>query len=370
MSDARKERAHSAGESVRRCQRRRSGNGGAGAESGRLQQECGSCGVCRKVCPFLETYGTPDSIIASQSADIFLCTTCGACDTVCPLDLSPSAALLEAKTALLETAAALPKVRKALRSAKAYARWGSRAPFSFYDAAETVFWPGCDLAAAGPEIITRTRDLLSGGLQQPIGLAVDCCFDPVYQMGGLATTEQAADRIRRRFARRGIRRVVTGCGNCAKLFSRFLPEIQVMHVLEALPPDAVAPSPAQEGVYLHHPCPSYRRDGLRQRTRELLRDRTPVARETDIPLCCGLGGGIHKISSEMAQRFTDRVTQAAGTSPVVTSCMACTGRFREQGHEARHILELATNSRAAHASGARKWARRLALSLSRRQLRT
>lgn len=351
------------------CPRRHSGNGGAGAVSDRLQQECGSCGVCRKVCPFLEAYGTPDTIIASRSADLFLCTTCGACDSVCPLDLSPSAALLEAKTDLLKTGSAPPRVRKALRSARSYARWGGRSPVSFYDAAETVFWPGCDLAAAGPEIITRTRKLLTRGLQEPIGLAVDCCFDPVYQMGDVATAHQAADRIRQRFARRGIRRVVTGCGNCAKIFSRFLPEIRVSHVLEALPADAIMPSPAQEGVYLHHPCPSFGHDGLRQRTRELLRDRTPVARESDLPLCCGLGGGIHKISSEMARRFSDRVMQAAGTSAIVTSCMACTGRFREQGNEARHILELATSSRAVHASGAGKWLRRLALSLSRRLLR-
>ncbi len=359
------------GREERPCARRYGNNGGAGAVSDRLQQECGSCGVCRQVCPFLETYGTPDTIIASRSADAFLCTTCGACDSVCPLDLSPSAALREAKTDLLKTGSVPPKVRTALRAARSYAHWGGHSPFSFYDAAETVFWPGCDLAAAGPDIITRTRKLLTRGLREPIGLAVDCCFDPAFQLGDLATAEQAAGRIRQRLARRGIRRVVTGCGNCAKIFTRFLPETPVMHVLEALPADAIMPSPAQEGVYLHHPCPSFRQDGLRQRTRELLRDRTQVAHEADLPLCCGLGGGIHKISPEMARRFTERVMQSAGTSAVVTSCMACTGRFREQGSEARHILELATATRAVHTStGAGKWLRRLVLSLSRRLLRS
>ena len=72
---------------------------------------CNDCGECRRVCPFLETYGTPDRIITEIPEKVFLCSNCKACDIVCKYNLRPSDALFEIKSKLLKKGSIPDEVR-------------------------------------------------------------------------------------------------------------------------------------------------------------------------------------------------------------------------------------------------------------------
>ena len=95
-----------------------------------------------------------------------------------------------------------------------------------------------------------------------MGLALDCCFDPLYQLGDIGTVKKATERIRERLKRNKVTHIITGCINCTKIFSLYLPEFKVEHILAVLPENSINPfltnnptSPPllKERLFLHHP---------------------------------------------------------------------------------------------------------------------
>jgi Fe-S oxidoreductase len=67
-----------------------------------------------------------------------------------------------------------------------------------------------------------------------VGLVLDCCFDPLYQLGDVDSAREAIERIQGRLKKNKITQVITGCTNCRKALSMHLPDIKVEHVLEVL----------------------------------------------------------------------------------------------------------------------------------------
>lgn len=302
---------------------------------------CTGCGKCRKVCPFLERYGTPGEILAERPEAVFLCTNCRACDGVCPRRSSPSDALFRKKVELLRQGRVSPEVRQAARIALTYATWGSRFPVRHYDRTCTAFWPGCGLAGSGPDIVLAARTFLRGRLNAAVGIALDCCFDPSYEVGDVDAAERSAGRIDRLLKRNGIKEVITGCANCTKIFTLFLPEVKVSHIVEHLTQEALerVRVAIPKNVFLHHPCPTFRFDGIRKNASLFIGAASGAGKTNPRPSCCGLGGDLASLSTELSDSFGARVIEASANRPVVTYCMECRNKFEGQGKNASHILE-------------------------------
>ncbi len=331
-------------------------------------RSCSSCTQCSTVCPFLERYGSPEEIIAQRPYLAFLCTNCRGCDKRCPLNLSPSRALFETKTLLISEGRVPVKAAQAIKGAQSFAERGHRAPFLRYDNQRTAFWPGCSLAGTSPEATEATRALLSSLLGQEVGLVLDCCFDPLYQMGDTGPVQEACRRIGHRLTAAGIEKLVVGCVNCRKVFARYLDPFDVKHFTEVLPSDVLKGLPQGEDLYLHHPCPVYHVDGIRERTAAILSSPlTEAVDEQQIPACCGYGGSLNTQDPDLAVRFTERVTMAAYGASIVTSCMGCKNMFLKKGTPTYHILELITGVAPGKKAvgAARKWANRLFLARAR-----
>jgi Fe-S oxidoreductase len=294
------------------------------------------------VCPFLETYGSPGDIIANKPQLSFLCTNCTGCDKRCPLDLSPSAALFETKQKLIEERRVPEKAAKAIKGATGFTQRGHAAPFLRYDNTRTVFWPGCSLAGTSPETTVAAQELLASVLNEEVGLVLDCCFDPLYQMGDTRPVQEACDRIRERLTDAGIESVIVGCVNCKKIFERHMEGVDVRHFIEVLPDDILSSLPEGD-LYLHHPCPVYHVDGITGKTASILgHSMDEEVDEQKIPACCGYGGSINNQDAQLAVKFTERVTMAAYGASIVTSCMGCKNMFLGKGTNTYHILELIT----------------------------
>ncbi len=237
--------------------------------------DCAGCGSCAASCPFLQRYGTPDEIITGHPQDVFLCTNCGVCSSKCALGLSPAEVLFQTKCDLIRTGNIPDTVRQALSKARSFADTGHHFPFAYYSTTDTVFWPGCGLAGSYPAIVRKIPGILGNHLGSRVGIVLDCCYDPVYQFGDVDTVSMAMESIRGNLKRHNISRVITGCPNCQKIFSLFLKDIRVEHIVEVIPRDAFTPA-LKKQMYLHHPCPTLLSGRIRQQTKELL-DRQDLA---------------------------------------------------------------------------------------------
>ena len=312
---------------------------------------CPGCGLCKDICPFLAECGTPDQILGERPEASFYCTSCRRCDGVCPQGLSPSAAFFEAKRRLVRQDAIPAPVRKTLDGARRFAKAGQGFPFSLYNGADTVFWPGCGLAANRPGLVRRVRRILSSRLHKRIGLVLDCCFDPVYGLGDTELALAALRRIGMRLGKHGVRQVITGCLNCHKLLSEHL-GVECLFVLEVLPRE-IFEKQGTGPVYLHHPCQASRWDAIRDRAEEAAKGvivspgkdfqpdpipGIPISAAT-VGACCGNGGGLNTLYPALADRFLDRITGEAVGRRMVTYCTGCQNRFLKQGVKAAHLLE-------------------------------
>jgi uncharacterized membrane protein YdjX (TVP38/TMEM64 family)/Fe-S oxidoreductase len=309
--------------------------------------QCAHCGVCKDICPFLEEYGTPDDILRGHPEAAFYCTSCRRCDGVCPWGLSPSAAFFEVKRRMVRQDAISPIVRKTLDDAQRFAKAGHGFPFSCYQTADTVFWPGCSLAANRPGLVRHVQKILSRQLRQRIGLVLDCCFDPVYGLGDSETALASLRRIGERLRKGDVKQVITGCLNCHKLLLEHL-GVECLFILEVLPPE-IFEKQQMKAVYLHHPCPSSRWEAIRNRAREVVESLETASHPDPIPalpvseasaaFCCGNGGGLSVLDPALADRFLSRITAEAAGRTMVTYCTGCRNRFLQRGAEAIHLLE-------------------------------
>ncbi|HYA14931.1 MAG TPA: (Fe-S)-binding protein [Syntrophales bacterium] len=330
--------------------------------------DCAECGSCAATCPFLQRYGTPDEIITGHPQDVFLCTNCGGCSNRCALGLSPAEALFQTKCDLIRTGKIPGTVRQVLNKARSFADTGHHFPFVHYSTTDAVFWPGCGLGGMYPAIVRKIPEILSKHLGIKVGVVLDCCYDPVYQLGDVNMTSTAIKSIRENLNRHKISRVITGCPNCQRIFSLFLRDITVEYILEVIPQNEFAPILGRD-IYLHQPCPTLLSGRIRQHAIGLLdgQDRSTILDSQEV-LCCGYGGGLSTISPALAGQFTDRIIHASGGRPIVTYCTGCKHRFIRHGKNSYHILEFLQGIRPFQkpVPSLHRWINRLLLSLSER----
>lgn len=325
---------------------------------------CTGCGVCREQCALLDSCGTPDRLLAVQTGEAFLCTGCGLCRRVCPEGLDPAAALAEAKRALIAGGQVPALVMQALQSARRYSRAGQRFPFRHYPSRSTAFWPGCSLAGASKAMVRTVRAALERRLAEPVGIVLDCCFDPLFQLGDTDTVEAACRGIRERLARSGITRLVTGCLNCRKVLADRLAGIRVEFAIDVLYEEILLER-LPDAAFLHHPCPAGEFPATRERIAEWI-GHSPGGRERgSLIACCGNGGGLPLLSKELADRFLRRLADRAGGRTIITYCSGCADRFRKAGVRASHLLWALPGAPAVEPapSPLRQWGNRLLLSL-------
>ena len=330
-----------------------------------FEDSCSDCGACREACPFLGQYGSPGSVIRGGGTDPFLCANCGACDEYCPSGLSPSRALYRVKAGMVRTGRISGIQERALLKARSFVSLGHSFPFRHYTTLPVLFWPGCGISAASPRLVRQVRDFIAISLGERVGLALDCCGDPLYQLGDEEGAAESLESVSRFCNKAQVKRIITGCVNCQKTLSAALEGVQVDHVLTVIHHRGHSYGDGSRRLYLHHPCRASRLEGVRERAAGLLSSLGGLSiQEAPQSMCCGHGGGVSAIDPVLADRFTDKIAGDAGNDTLVTYCTGCRGRLLEKGVESRHILELlpGISPLAEKGLSATGWAGRLLLS--------
>ena len=323
---------------------------------------CESCGLCTQMCSLLGDLGsTPAEIAASLLKDevderllaaIQRCDLCGGCAQDCPAGVLPGELFLAARRQLVANGRISPEDYDVMLVDRDWnfftiyrETYGIRYADLHTDRCETLFFPGCTLAAYSPEL-TRAAYTWLQGRGRPLGFSDLCCGKPLASIGLVAEEERLLARLRAEVAACNAREIVTACPNCeAHLRAAAIPGVEVRSLYGLMSAAGVRLEGSQTLTF-HDSCPD-RCDGRNPRDVRGLLAGFP---QVEMPsrggntICCGSGGIVSAVDPDLcAERAGRRLAEfsASGADTCVTSCMACAHRLARAGGpgQVRHCLE-------------------------------
>jgi Fe-S oxidoreductase len=314
-------------------------------------QECVNCKICVEECAFLQEYGSPQNLAAdwlekreiTNSKYVFDCSLCGLCHGVCPKNLDPSAMFLSMRRELVAEDAGTFKQHKTIRT---YEKRGSSSLFSWFHFpvnCDTVLFPGCAFPGSRPETLTRLFYHLQKMIPN-IGIVLDCCTKPSHDLGDNVHFTEMFNELNQILCTHSIRKVLTVCPNCYRIFKEYGQGIEVQIVYENLSLTGVMKSSkTNKEVTVHDPCGVRFAKNVQQSVRNLLQEQGLAIREMKHnrtrTFCCGEGGAAGFLRPDFAKFWTKKRVEEAGSSEIVCYCAGCT-HFLGESSVTHHILDL------------------------------
>jgi len=317
---------------------------------GHIFKDCVNCGICVKECAFLQEYGSPQTLAADwlEEREItnkkypFDCSLCGLCHGVCPKDLDPSAMFLAMRRELVAEGAGTFKQHKTIR---AYEKRGSSSLFSWFYfpvTCDTVLFPGCAFPGSRPETLTRLFYHLQKTIPH-IGIVLDCCTKPSHDLGDMDHFTEMFNELNQILSTNSIRKVLTTCPNCYRIFKEYGQGLEVQTAYENLSLTGMKSSKTNREVTVHDPCGARFAKNVQQSVRDLLLQQGLVVREMKHnrtrTFCCGEGGSAGFLRPDFAKSWTKKRVEEAGNSEIVCYCAGCT-HFLGDSASTLHILDL------------------------------
>jgi uncharacterized membrane protein YdjX (TVP38/TMEM64 family)/Fe-S oxidoreductase len=303
---------------------------------------CIDCPKCTAQCAFLKKYGTPKHIAASYDPDdpfwlnlAFECSLCDLCMAVCPVNVDPGALFLEMRREAVDRRAAPLPAHKGIL---AYEARGISKRYTWYSLPEgcrAVFFPGCTFAGTRKDTVIALYEHLKTRDPQ-MGTVLDCCCKPSHDLGRRDFFHEAFDDLKHRLAGYGVHTVIVACPNCYTVFKRYGEKLSVRSVYELLaetglpePLDPNAAALTTDPVCIHDPCVLRNESAIQSAVRTLATaigyriEEMPHTRNQS--LCCGEGGAVGPVASELAETWAKLRSQEAGDRRLLTCCAGCAG---------------------------------------------
>nr|NIV30494.1 4Fe-4S dicluster domain-containing protein [Anaerolineae bacterium] len=344
---------------------------------------CAQCGYCRTVCPVFDVLGwettAPRGKIAvaknlhlgnGGGGDVpeeliqrlYQCTLCGSCKEVCPtgidtrqlwLDLREMAAKSATVSSTFERVSQCVSNECNITCETGDARmlWAQRldvVPEGLIGqrGAEWLYFPGCvaslfPMTNGIPRAFVQT--LARAGLSfTTLGPDECCCGFPLLAAGRVEEARQAAALNVAHARALGVRKIVTSCPSCYHTWKHDYPAL----VGESLPfelhhsTQLLAELIASEAFPLYHsdgpityhdPCDLGRTSGIFDAPRSILThieglQFIEMARNREDALCCGGGGNLEMVDSELVAQLGRRkmaLVTDTGARTVVSACQQC-----------------------------------------------
>jgi heterodisulfide reductase subunit D len=345
---------------------------------------CAQCGYCRTVCPVYAVSGWESNaprgkIAASKEIKlghgsnstfpdeyvnrVFQCTLCGACAEVCPTHIPLRKLWLDVR-AEISRSGAVPEPLRALRDGlnahhnlttygnETRADW-ARAMDGYEQwldktSARVGYFVGCvaSFYATGVSIPRAMVQILQAVQADFTMLGGDewCCGYPLLTTGMRDDAREMAVHNLERMEALGIEMLVATCPACYHAWKHFYPELtgrrlpfRVLHATEWLAElvDSEQLTLAWKAepvtVTYHDPCDLGRVGGIYEPPRRVLRaidglTLVEMARNREDALCCGGGGVLEALDSDLTQKMGQRRLAMAtdtGASIIVSACQQC-----------------------------------------------
>jgi uncharacterized membrane protein YdjX (TVP38/TMEM64 family)/Fe-S oxidoreductase len=311
------------------------------AQVAKIRSECTECGACRTQCAFLQKHGLPKTIAGARDfsrpgdqAMAHECSLCRLCTAVCPEKLAPGELFLAVRR---EAMAAGHTDLSSYGAILGYEKRGSSPLFSYYAlpaGCDTIFFPGCTLPGTRPETTWQLFQHLQGTIPN-LGIVLDCCTKPSHDLGRQRHFEAMFGEMHAYLTTHGVRKVLVACPNCHKIFQQYGRGLTVQTVYEHLaghdlPEGAARVTGEQRAEWtVHDPCPLRGERGAQEAVRKLLGGMgitvSEMKHSRQRTLCCGEGGSVGFIQSDLAKGWGQRRKEEANGRRVVTYCAGCTG---------------------------------------------
>lgn len=322
-------------------------------ESGRCL-DC-ECGLCVKDCEFLTSYcHSPKDLVRRLRAGIedpdtlkmaYSCNVCSLCSEVCPEDLDTGELLLEARREAVRRKLGPLPVHKGIVS---YWNAGVGKTFTMVmpepgrARAKRLFFTGCALPAVAPDhtltVYNELRRHYPG-----TGVLMYCCGAPVELLGMDEQFDRTRSDILRLAESVGAEELVAACPDCTHTLRGSVPELKVTTVWELLSGRWQLPRKRDDAaIAVHDSCKARHMPELGAAVRSLLEAGGGAVEEIEyngeLARCCGFGGMIYPVDSELSQRVSRRRVEETEL-PQVTFCAGCRMALASTGKPALHILD-------------------------------
>jgi Fe-S oxidoreductase len=314
-----------------------------------------------KECAFLQKHGTPGRIARQvidsglQGTPAFECSLCGMCSAVCPHSLNPAEMFLEMRRAS-DRRGQFGDISSCMYLG--FERRGISPHLTYYalpEACGTVLFPGCALSASRPETVLELFAALAR-MEPGLGMVLDCCTKPSHDLGRTDFFQSAFGEMRRYLLSNGVRRVLTACPSCYKVFKAHGGDLSVETVYEVLSAEKKrVPTGAEQAVAVHDPCPLRFDDHIQSAVRTLLSAEgfhiEEMPHHGARTFCCGEGASVSCTAPELAETWGRRRAEEARGRQLITYCAGCDASLSKIA-ETRHLLDILFPGR--HATGDRR----------------
>ncbi len=313
-----------------------------------ITQECISCGLCRKDCRYLQTYGLPNEQAEEALArrlnfsQLFSCSLCGLCTAICPQDIDPS---LMFSSLRREAVAENQGTYKEHNQLIGYEKCSGSETFTWYGlprGCETVFFPGCALPGTRPKRVLQVIEVLRQDIPD-LGVVLDCCTKPSHDLGRIDYFSRSFDKLKNTLTASGVRRVLVACPNCFRMFDQYGDDLQVETIYEVLADSTFEVDALADEVTVHDPCGVRNQPRVHEAVRKLISftgvSTVEMKHQRNSTVCCGEGGAVGYLNKEFADNWTNiRAKEAAGKR-IITYCAGCT-HYLDRLTPTSHILDL------------------------------
>jgi glutamate synthase (NADPH/NADH) small chain len=313
------------------------------------------CGLCVKDCEFLEKHcDSPKDLARNIKAGLeneetlkmaYSCNVCSLCSTVCPEDLDTGTLLLEARRVAVSTGRGPLPQHKPIVS---YFNAGVSKTFSMVmpepgrSRSKRLFFTGCALPAVAPQNTRKVYDELRK-YYPGTGVMMYCCGAPVELLGMDAPFAKAREEILRMAESVGAEELIPACPDCAHTLKSNVPELKITTVWEMLS-EHWQPPRLREGstVSIHDSCKARHEPGLHGAVRNLIEGGGGAVEDVEyageLARCCGFGGMIYPVDSELSQNISRRRGNESPL-PMITYCAGCRMALKGIGKDSIHILD-------------------------------
>ena len=213
----------------------------------------------------------------------------------------------------------------------------SHYPFKSYPTqpCETLLFPGCSFPSQFP----HTMDALSQLCREAgIGIAYDCCGDPLNGLDNKKPVKRVVSKLRTRLAKLGVKRLVLVCPNCQKHLQDEVDceLVSIFDVFKELGVDCAGRF--GEGK-LFTPCPDKKTHVLEDKMRGLY--EMDCVQTMEGVACCGLRPDLFKKGPEYVQKLSGLAIERAEGQPIYSYCASCLGQFSRMGHQdSYHVVSV------------------------------
>jgi Fe-S oxidoreductase len=312
-----------------------------------IYDKCIECKLCVKECAFLKRYGTPKQIaetILDNSVDLniaYECSLCNLCLAVCPVKINPGAMMLAMRRIAVARGHEDFSRQQVLIN---YEKRGTSKLFSWYglpEGCQTVLFPGCSVSGSRADRVVQLFKYLRKS-EPTLGVVLDCCTKPSHDLGRQEYFYSMFNRMKERLTDHGVKKVLTACPSCYRIFKEYGSPLEVQSVYELLEHGEHAARNISP-VTVHDPCSGRFDEGPQDAVRSLISAMGIPVEEMKYQrkktICCGEGGAAGYIDPSMATGWTDRRAEEAAGRHIITYCAGCTS-FLGKKCRADHLLDL------------------------------